>query len=424
MAKNARDTRPKVKPVTQIELSEKNTTWRFVLLIVLLVIAAISFTIFLFSLFSKEDGWRTISPDTEQGSYNGEIALQYDLGKGKENATAEYKKLAALYGNALDTAYKSLTVSQSFVGFVNLRAVSDSINEELRVSPLLYSALKTMVQNGDRMLYMAPVYSLYANVFDSADDVIAAKLDPNKNGELFADVTAALEFINDPRHIDLELLDDDTCTLRLKVSEEYEAFLSEGAFDTKITLGVFELAFVVDYVGEVLAAEGYTRGIVTSYDGFTRSLGMDDESVSANVLDISEKRQLLTVGRINYTGELSSVQFRNFPIVDLDLLRFYTYEDGRTVSNWINPLTGKNANVIPTMSFYSKEKSCAQLALMCYGLYVSDVLDGGEINDLTARGIYTVYALDKTVFFNDERLKSDDNLEILLQGYNRAYLFE
>ena len=55
MGKNARDKRPNLKPVKKIELSEKNTTSRFVLLIVLLAIAAVSFTVFLFSLLNKDN---------------------------------------------------------------------------------------------------------------------------------------------------------------------------------------------------------------------------------------------------------------------------------------------------------------------------------------------------------------------------------
>lgn len=424
MGKNARDKRPNLKPVTKIELSEKNMTWRFVLLIVLLVIAAISFTVFLFSLFSKDDGWRTIESASDQPRYSGEITLQYDLGKGSENATAEYKRLAALYGDALDSAYKSLTANESFIGFINLRSVSDSTNEELVVSPLLYRTLKTMVKDGGRMLYMAPIYSLYANVFDSSDDVIAKKYDPNFSIELYADVQEALSYINNPEHIRLEFLDDDACKLRLAISEEYEAFLEDGAFDTKITLGVFELAFVVDYLAEALSNEGYTRGIVSSYDGFTRNLGMDENSVRSNVLDINSKHEILTVGYLNYTGARSFVHFRNFPMVELDLFRYYVYEDGRVVSNMIDPDTGKNANVLSQMTVYSENKSCAELALMSYPLFVSDILDGQAINDLTYLGVYTVYAFDKTVFYNEESLGSDDKLEILLKGYNKSYLFE
>ena len=48
MRNTARDTRPRVKAVKQIELSEKHVKLRVALLILFIVIALVAFTVFLF----------------------------------------------------------------------------------------------------------------------------------------------------------------------------------------------------------------------------------------------------------------------------------------------------------------------------------------------------------------------------------------
>ena len=227
MGKNARDKRPNLKPVKKIELSEKNTTSRFVLLIVLLAIAAVSFTVFLFSLLNKDNGWNTISPSTNENIYTSEISLNYLLGTGETNATAEHKAIQKIYTEKIGEAYRAFSKYQSFDGVVNLKTLSHSFNSDLAVSPLLYRTLKTMTENDNRILYYAPVYSLYSNVFYASDDVIAKSQDPHYNYELLEDINKLLPYVMSADHIRVEFVDDDKNTLRLFVSEEYQAILTD-----------------------------------------------------------------------------------------------------------------------------------------------------------------------------------------------------
>ena len=422
MGKNARDKRPNLKPVKKIELSEKNTTSRFVLLIVLLAIAAVSFTVFLFSLLNKDNGWQTISPSTNENIYTSEISLNYLLGTGETNATAEHKAIQKIYTEKIGEAYRAFSKYQNFDGVVNLKTLSHSFNSDLAVSPLLYRTLKTMTENDNRILYYAPVYSLYSNVFYASDDVIAKSQDPHYNYELLEDINKLLPYVMSADHIRVEFVDDDTNTLRLFVSEEYQAILTDLYIEDIISLGIFEMAFVVDYVADALGAAGYTNGTISSYNGYTRSLGTQGQTLSSNIYEATDDRQVKTIARYSYSGSLSMVSFRNYPVTDLDTLNFYVYEDGNIVSPYINLYTGLNDKLaLNDMVFYSKTTSCAKLALMTYEYFANASLMGNDINTLTNLGIYSIYTIDGAIFYNEASLISDANLKVLLSGYQKSY---
>ena len=117
------------------------------------------------------------------------------------------------------------------------------------------------------------------------------------------------------------------------------------------------------------------------------------------------------------------VSYRNYPLFELDRLNFYLYEDGSLVSPFINLYTGLNDTLaLDDMVFYSRNVSCATLALSTYPFFANASLMGNDINDLTSQGIYCVYTVDKTVFYNEALLFSDDNLKIIVTGYNKSYL--
>ncbi|MBR2612891.1 MAG: hypothetical protein IKC72_07460 [Clostridia bacterium] len=422
MGKNARDKRPALKPVKKIELSEKNTTSRFVLLIVLLVIAAVSFTIFLFSLLNKDNGWNTISPSTNENVYTSEISLNYLLGSGETNATAEHKAIQKIYTEKLEEAYRALSMYQEFDGVVNLKTLSRSFNSEFTVSPLLFHTLRTMTENDNRILYYAPVFSLYSNVFDSTDDVIAKSQDPNYNYELLSDINKLLPYVMSQEHVRIDFLDDEKYIIRLFVSEEYQGVLTDLYIEDVISLGIFEMAFVVDHVADALGAAGYTNGTITSYNGYTRSLGTQGQILSSNIYEATEDRSVKTIARYSYSGSLSMVSFRNYPVTELDSLNFYVYDDGNMVSPYINLYTGLNQTLaLNDMVFYSKTTSCAKLALTTYAYFANASLMGNDINSLTSLGIYSLYAIDGTIFYNEASLISDSNLKVLVPGYQKSY---
>ena len=91
MGRQARDKRPRVKPVIKVELNEKNKKPRIIALCIFITIAIISFTVFLFSLLEEEDGWTEIKAQDTMLGLTDEIVLNYCLGAGDASASSEQK---------------------------------------------------------------------------------------------------------------------------------------------------------------------------------------------------------------------------------------------------------------------------------------------------------------------------------------------
>ena len=409
--------------VQKVTLSDKRTKLRLALLISLLVIFAISLTVFLISFLNQNKGWHTITPSRSDAPYAGEIQLSYDIGKGEKRPAEEYREIEELYTEKLAEAYKVFSLDEDYVGVANFSTLSKSYNMEQTVSPLLYNTLKTMTKNTNRILYYAPVRSLYSNLFYCENDAVAETQDPHRSYALREDINKLLPYVMSDKHIRVEFLDDASCTVNLFISDEYLATLADMGIEEKISLGIFELAFVVDYVAQAMIDLGYTDGLLTTYNGYMRNLGTYDQSFRVGIQEGSVGMQSRTVAELCYTGALSMVVYRNYPTNALDKTSFYVYEDGTVVSPYIDSITGLNEELaLDDMVFYSKKSSCAELALLSYPYFASSALMGNEINALTSLGIYTVYTMDAMVFYNEALLLSDDYLKITLPAYNKSYL--
>ena len=77
------------------ELSDKNRTVRWVLIIILLVIGAVSIIWALTNALNTPSGWQSIQASSGGLNCSHEFALQYDLGAGEKSATQERKELSS-----------------------------------------------------------------------------------------------------------------------------------------------------------------------------------------------------------------------------------------------------------------------------------------------------------------------------------------
>ena len=111
--KNQNTRRP--KPVEKIQLSEKHIHLRVFLVILLLAVAAVSFTYALTSYLKEETGWKVIKVSSAaKANVGDEFTFQYELGGGETSATAEYKALTILYSDAAVKAYEIFSADESF----------------------------------------------------------------------------------------------------------------------------------------------------------------------------------------------------------------------------------------------------------------------------------------------------------------------
>ena len=203
--KNQNIRRP--KPVEKIRLSEKHLYLRVFLVILLLAVAAVSFTYALTSYLKEDTGWKVIKVSSAaKANVGDEFTFQYELGGGETSATAEYKALTILYSDAAVKAYEIFSADESFEDVVNLYELNQHPGEVLTVEEPLYQALELLETYGNRNLYLGPVYEEMYNLFQCKEDYETASFDPEQNEVLREEFAALAAFAADPEAIDLKLL--------------------------------------------------------------------------------------------------------------------------------------------------------------------------------------------------------------------------
>ncbi len=362
-------------PVRQIELSDQHKTGRLVLVVVLLVIAGIAFYIAIKDRVSANAGWQAISAITTDANCSDEITLTYNVGAGGGKVQVEYKAVTALYSDAAVKAYRIFQAEQEFDDVGNLALVNHHPNETVTVDPVLYRALEMIAESGDRRIYLGPLYRQYRIIYECESDGEAMDADPNRDPELkaFAGELAALAA--DPEAIDLKLLGNDH--VRLEVGEAYMELIAVYGDAVPLDLGRLKNALAADYLADRFAEQGLTAAIITSKDGFARSIC---EGVSLDSIVYSlQGTALYPAAALTYTAPMSLVCFRNYPSAAGDG-QGYIYEDGTIVTDWISAEDGLNRTSLPELLCLDPDKTCAQLLLENEDLFTAERFDEARLS--------------------------------------------
>lgn len=381
------------------------------LAVVFLVIGVAALAYGFIHLTGASAGWQQIEASTgREASCAEDFILYYDLGAGEVSANAENKALSRLYGDAAIAALRMFSNSADWPEEHNVRYLNEHPNEVVSVQPGLYKALETVQQAGDRSLYLGPVHELYNNVFTCLDDAQTAEFDPRQNEDTrryFADCTA---FARDPGAVDVELLGEGQVCLR--VSDEYLAFAREQQIASFISFDWMENAFVIDYLADTLIGQGYTSGVLSSFDGFVRNLGGSGEQFGVNFYDGGLDDQVLAV-TIAYSGGMSGAYLRSYPMSGRDGYHYYVMGDGSVLSSHLDAADGMCRSAASDLLCCSWDMSCAQVLLRMLPAYIADELSAEALDALAEQGIWSVWCQDETVLYNSGLLA----LSGLYEGY-------
>ncbi len=392
----------KKKDIKEIELSEKHIGLRWALVAIFLAIGLICMAVFLFSLLGEEEGWQPIDPTDKSFMPEGNITLNYELGVGELSATKEKKEIEKIYTDALASSYKLFDVYNGYDGMVNVYYINQHPNEILTVDRELYKAFELVKSFDDRSIYLGMIQSAYRNAFMSTDDLTASQDDPYFNVEAKNYIEEITGFTKDPGAIDIELLGDNK--IKLKVSDAYKAVFEGYDEINYIDFAWLTNAFVVDGAANALVARGYTRGYVTSYEGYVRYLGNDKYAM--NLYDRVEK-VVYPAGVAEYENVRALVQFRNYPINEYNATDYYAYSSGTFASRFINS-DGYYVSATNDILAYSNTKNCAELALELSDIFVQNELDEERIMQNVAEEIYTIWFKDSVIYYNNKNLQIND----------------
>lgn len=385
---------PPVKPVKHIEVTDKNRKLKLVLIVVLLALGVTLIATAITQILVTPPGWETIEvDDNADESCAGDFVFLYLLGDGDQAANLEQREVTRLYSQATKEAFQIFHEERLFDGVHNVAYLNQHPNEEVEIPAVLYEAFATLEKYENRGLYLAPIYQEYIGMFLSSQDWVAQTYDPEKDAEQATYFTEVLAFTTDENAVKLELLGNNR--VKLLVSDAYLQYASGKGITTFVDFYWMKNAFIVDYLAQQLIDAGYTKGTISSFDGFGRNMDASNRSYQLNIFDrVGE--EIYQAGAMNYVGALSTASLRNYPMSELAVQLYYQWEDGSYTSCHIDPADGLSKTALNDLIGYSEVDSCSEILMKMYPLYVADTLNADELQVLS--GVDTVYCNDRTIY--------------------------
>ena len=384
------------KPINRIEISEKNTTLRWIAVFALLVIGAVGITVGIMNLLHKETGWQRVQITTQERNCSENFILQYNFSGSGAEATAVNNKLQTAYGEASVKAYHVFTPDEEISGVQNLYYVNRRPNEIITVDPLLYDAFVKM--EGTPWLYLGPAYAHYYNVILGADESMVDVLDPVVSEEAKAYVEKIAAYANDRQAISLELLGENQMILH--VSEEYLAFAAAEEIENFIDFGYLTNAFIIDYLAQTLIAQNLTEGYIVSADGYTRNLD-SVHTFSFNIFDRVEEL-VFPAAVMEYRGPVSMVFLKDFPTANSDVN--YRGREDRFLHLFVDPVDGICRTSVENLVSYSYNKECVDVALAMLPSFVGSDFSVPE-------DVFSVWCEDELICYNDSAVSFSELLK-------------
>ncbi len=392
--RNGKNNRPSLPKVQRIEVSEKHIRVRVVLFALLLVVGIGALLYGLIHYLTTGNGWREITVQTKEENLAGEVFFYYDIGGKGAAAGTEYRQVRAVYTEASVASYRIFHATEEFAGVYNLAYLNRRVNEPVTLNASLYRALEQIAAAGDRTVFCAPYYDYYQNLFFCTDVIQIRDFDPLLN-ETVADRFAGIAaYVNDPNAVWIELLGENRACLH--VSEEYLAFARENGISAFVNLGWLRNAFTLDYIADVLTQNGYTNGVLSSFDGFIRNLDARGTSFSVNLYN-REQGAIYAGGVLVYDRPMSIVILRDYPLNDLDDMNYFTVSATEIRHPYING-EGYCQASIPQLAAISETAGCAEIALRLAPLYIAPEFNAAAFRALAGENIGGVYCAERVFY--------------------------
>ena len=388
------------KPVKKIELNEKNVKLRFILFILsFLVVVACAILIFV-NLFKKESGFTTIEAYPTINMQN-DFVFSYDVGNTDLSITEEINNLSNKYTSLLEFSYIQFDIYSDH-NQKNINYINNHINQDIQISELLYDSIEDVVNENEKLLYLAPIYAYYNDMFSTELDL--NMLDPYQNINVQNYFKDILDYINS-NSIKINLLSNNT--INLYVSEDYINYLNENDVFYYIDFGFLKNSFIIDYIAENLLLAGYNKGNIKSYDGYFVNL---DSSLDYNfVIDVLDNVNNFGSRVCNFTvkGKTSVVQFRNFMYYQNDIYRYVKMPDNSYRHIYIDYNDGLSKSSTNSLTSYSTELSCSEIALKTYRGFISDNFSLAATDQ-----IKQVWIVNTSIYYNDQSISLQNLYDI------------
>lgn len=395
---------PHPRPVNKIELSTEHKRLRLILAAVFLAAGALLIAYSLGNLSSQDAGWSEIKVSSSGLNCSDDFVFLYCLGETGASATEESKALTECYSGAAEYAFQMFTNDVSYENVHNMYYISRHPNEEMEIDAVLYQAFSLIRESGDRSLYLAPVYEQYNGLFHCTEEYQTVEYDPYLNQEL-ADYYAAIAgFANDAAMINIELLGENRICLR--VADEYAAFAAENEIESFIDFYWMKNAFIIDYLADEILAAGYSRGCISSVDGFTRNLDRSGERYAFTFYDRVDSL-VYPAANVQYTGPSAIVYLHDYGL-DSSKQYYYAYSDGEIRTPYLDVRDGLCKSSVSDLVCHSGEAGCSEILLRMIPVYIADTFQRDAPDRLAEEGIFSIYSENGRICYNDAGLTLTD----------------
>lgn len=400
------------KPVQRIELDEKHVKKRIILIVVLVLIAIAAFAHVIINKATVASGWREIEANSSSKvNCSQNFVFDYNLGASGLSASAENKAIVKLYTEATEKAYRVFNSRETFEGENNICSLNRNVNTPLEIPQELYSAFEKLESLSSRYHYLAPVYADYHSLFFCGEDWETAGFDAYQNADVRAYFKEIAAFAGNPGHVQVQLLGNNTA--KLFVSEEYLAYAREYGIAEFVDFYWMNDAFIIDYLAEIMEKSGYTRGAISSYNGFVRCLSDSREGYSFFLYDTYSEGITANAARLNYPGGTSLVHLHNMPLNIEKEIYYYQFSDGSVRTAYLDMDDALNKTVTPVMIATSESAGCVETLMRLLPLYAADQLDEGAVMNLRRFDIHPVYIKGREIITTDDRV----TVSHLFEGY-------
>ena len=411
------------RPVERVELNERHPLLRLALVGLLLAIGIGCLIWGLNSALTVTVGAEEIETSGTEADCSAAFTVIYELGKATANRAA-VRQMTNIYTEEAELCYRLFHAYTAFEETENLYTVNHSPNTVLEVDPVLYDAFALMEAMGGRALYLGPIYEYSENLFGSGYDTDAAVYDPTRSPDTAAYYAELLPFIQDENAVTLTLLGDHR--VRLDISEEYLAYGRENGIEVYVGFGPYTNAFIADAIVAAFTEGGYPDVTVRSGDGFLRSGGTQGKAYTLSLYG-RRKGSSVTAAEISFTGPFAAATYLGYPVETEPEAYAYTYEDGETVTMYVDAADACAKRAVPFLTVYTRTGtdtalaaagnftggaksasgdgySCAALALKAAPLYIADTWDSAAALALRSEGIFAAWCGEDTLLYTEEDL--------------------
>lgn len=398
------------KPVDRVEVHDGHAKVRILLAALAVVIAVTAFACAIGALTRVDQGWREIEVSSSgEMNCSQDFTFSYYLGGSGISAAAELKAITALYTEASERAYRVFNAYEACAEANNLYALNRSVNTPIQVDPLLYQAFEQAERLGSRYVYLAPVYAEYHSLFFCSEDWETEGFDPYQNEDIRLFVGQAAAFARSPADVRVELLGNST--LLLTASDAYLSFAAEYGIVNLVDFFWMKNAFMIDALAQVMEDAGYNRGVISSYDGFVRSLSEPQLRYAYDLYDRPQGQQVCKAARLSYAGGTSLVSLRSFPLNRQKEIYSYQFADGTVRTAFVDLKDGMSRSALPVMLATSRSAGCTETLLRLLPFYAAETLDEAGLMALVEQGIFPLYPLNGSITATDSEVTLNDVAE-------------